>query len=103
MTNRQTVPRKLSTKTNAKKDRLRLMGTLFNQPERPDYFRAALAFMEVDNLATLKPNEIHALCDLARTLSAQNDRDRLDEQLAGFGELLRELVIALDRDDRASV
>ena len=43
----------------------------------------------------LTPAEWHAVCDVARTALALQNADVLDEQLAGFGEILQELVEAI--------
>jgi hypothetical protein len=43
----------------------------------------------------LTPAEWHAVCDVARVALALQSADVLDEQLAGFGEILKELVEAV--------
>jgi hypothetical protein len=43
------------------------------------------------------PAEWHAACDVVRTELAVLSADVLDEQLAGFGEILKELVEAIER------
>ena len=45
----------------------------------------------------MSPAEWHALCDLTRTALAVQSADILDEQLAGFGNILDKLVEALNQ------
>jgi hypothetical protein len=79
------------------------MGTLLNQ--RPRY--ETLGTMGVPEFVwsiakemgfkreKMTPAEWHAVCDVARTALALQSADVFDEQLAGFGEILKELVEAL--------
>jgi hypothetical protein len=77
------------------------MGTLFDQQPRQESIssyvhtvRRVAAEMDYD-LNTIKPAEWHAACDVVRTALALQTADTLDEQLAGFGEILKELVAAI--------
>lgn len=77
------------------------MGTLFNQPERQAYLGGnalvwLLGIMHEHDFDPKKPNDVHAFCDLMRTALAIQSADALDEQLAGFGELLQSLIEAIN-------
>lgn len=72
------------------------MGTLFNQRPRSDtletYFhlmKDALGFMGIDRPT---PADWQLACDMVRTALGVQSADVLDEQLAGFGELLSKMV-----------
>ena len=80
------------------------MGTLFNQSPRQDSLhkhyvndvgRVLRDDMGLDS-SKASPAQWHAACDIARTALAVQSADVLDEQLAGFGELLQRLIEVLD-------
>jgi len=79
------------------------MGTLFDQPPRQEsvngyvYTVRRVAAEMGYALDTIKPAEWHAACDVVRTALALQTADALDEQLAGFGEILKELVAAIEK------
>jgi hypothetical protein len=73
------------------------MGTLFDQPPRQDslkyYVCSITETAELMGYSTGKmtPAQWHAACDVTRAALAIQNADRLDEQLAGFGEILRDI------------
>jgi hypothetical protein len=77
------------------------MGTLFEQKHRTASLSAYAK--EVKSVAhnmgldpdNLTPAEWHAACDVLRTGLAIQNADVLDEQLAGFGKILIDLVEAI--------
>ena len=72
------------------------MATLFDQPPRQDALSLYVSWVHtngVDLGFDMKdPKQVHAACDLIRTALAIQNADTLDEQLGGFGELLRDFV-----------
>lgn len=77
------------------------MGTLFDQPERSKWLGGTaiewlVHGMRDSGFDPKKPSEVHAFCDLMRTALAIQSADTLDEQLAGFGEILQSLVEAIN-------
>ena len=77
------------------------MGTLFDQPERQKYLGGTAvewltSGMREHGFDSKKPADVHAFCDLMRTALAIQSADVLDEQLAGFGEILQSLVEAIN-------
>jgi hypothetical protein len=81
------------------------MGTLFNQRPRQETLmegylstvRYALLEMGVQpEHAT--PDQWIAACEIVKAALAVQNADALDEQLAGFGELLRDLIEAIKRE-----
>jgi hypothetical protein len=77
------------------------MGTLFDQRPRSEALTFGVVWeaardMGLDPNKGLTPAEWHAACDVARTGLAAQNADIFDEQLAGFGELLKELVAAIE-------
>jgi hypothetical protein len=78
------------------------MGTLFEQRPRQDTFKTRIWWIQgiAEEMGfkgeKLTPAEWHAVCDVARTALALQNADVLDEQLAGFGEILQELVCAIE-------
>lgn len=78
------------------------MGTLFDQPARQDYLGGSAVSwlqsgMRDSGYDPKKPADVHAFCDLMRTAIAIQSADVLDEQLAGFGEILQSLVEAIQK------
>jgi hypothetical protein len=74
------------------------MGTLLDQPERQFYSTMRLIQAwgrDLDFPELMEPADWHALCDLVRTAIAVQNADIQDEQLAGFGEILQNLVEAI--------
>ena len=70
------------------------MATLFDQPARSDSLSKIMDGIQMDAKRfgfpeEMTPEEWHALCDLTRTALAIQSADVLDEQLAGFGEILQ--------------
>ena len=70
------------------------MGTLFNQSPRMEYFNHyAVGFLErVKDLATEHNLTIEETCRILELAMKIDDYDRKDEKLAGFGELLKQLI-----------
>jgi hypothetical protein len=78
------------------------MGTLFNQQRRVETLSGnarslydALELMGIKS-ADATHTDWTVACDIVRTLLAVQSADVLDEQLGGFGEILQELVRALE-------
>ncbi len=82
------------------------MGTLFNQPERKWYTvtheQLAIEIERVARLAkaaNIAPSEVIELTKVLeyrrRTDLMVHDQDAKDEQLAGFGDILKELITAI--------
>jgi hypothetical protein len=79
-----------------------LMGTLFNQQRLVETLSGnarslydALELMGIKS-ADATHTDWTVACDIVRTLLAVQSADVLDEQLGGFGEILQELVRALE-------
>ena len=77
------------------------MGTLFDQPDRQRYLGNGaipwlLATMRDNGFDPKKRDDVHAFCELMRTALAIQSADVLDEQLAGFGEILQSIVSAIN-------
>jgi hypothetical protein len=77
-----------------------MMGTLFDQKPRQDYLGGGaivwlMSTMRENGFDPKKPDDVHAFCDLMRTALAIQSADTLDEQLAGFGEILEKIAEAL--------
>jgi hypothetical protein len=73
------------------------MGTLLNQKPRQDYLGGdaitwLMETMRQNGFDPEKRDDVHAFCDLMRTALAIQSADALDEQLAGFGEILSAYV-----------
>lgn len=72
------------------------MGTLFDQAERQKYLGSnaipwLMTIMRENGFDPKKRDDVHAFCDLMKTALAIQNADALDEQLAGFGEILSRL------------
>jgi hypothetical protein len=74
------------------------MGTLFNQRPRQDTLESYISTVEyaVRTLGfkreKMTPADWHVVCDVARTALAIQNADAMDEQLAGFGEILQTIA-----------
>lgn len=66
------------------------MGTLQNQPPRPDYITRAMVALVVEDLTKAPGVKISLVLELAEHFRKSHSADVLDEQLAGFGEILLE-------------
>lgn len=69
------------------------MGTLFNQRPRMEYFHSfGVNFINtVKNLAEKNDLTIEETCRILELTMKIDDYDRKDEQLAGIGELIKEM------------
>ncbi|PFS66414.1 hypothetical protein [Bacillus thuringiensis] len=69
------------------------MGTLFNQKPRMEYFHSfGVNFINtVKNLAEKNDLTIEETCRILELTMKIDDYDRKDEQLAGIGELIKEM------------
>jgi hypothetical protein len=77
------------------------MATLFDQPPRQQSLESYVSLIETIALRfgffpkKMSPAEWHVVCDLVRTALAIQSADVLDEQLGGFGDILRDAVTAI--------
>jgi hypothetical protein len=82
------------------------MGTLFQQLPRTAHVNGNGRLSQISWIReiaremgytgeNLSPEQWHAVCDVARTSLAVQNADTMDEQLAGFGEIFKELVEAV--------
>lgn len=82
--------------TNIKLEFLRreIMGTLFNQIPRKDYFdNDAVKFLDtVKTLARDHGLTVEETCRILELSMEIDDYDRKDEQLAGLGRLIKDLI-----------
>jgi hypothetical protein len=72
------------------------MSTLFDQPPRQESLVRCMIWIRMIardvgfNPDKMQAEDWHALCDLVRTALAIQSADAFDEQIAGFGLILRD-------------